>query len=106
MVETWITRFVASLCGLGGLGLLWTFGVFVAVLWHEGCLLDLNRSEWQAIGVPLLLGIAVAWGALYLFGIADREKNPRIYKTTRAIFLIACVVAAISGIVWANHRIG
>lgn len=74
-MEKWITRGVAALCAAGSAALFWTFGMFLAVPLREGRLLALDRIELQVIGVPLLTGIAVGWGALHLLGLADREKG-------------------------------
>lgn len=74
-MEKWITRGVAALCAAGSAALFWTFGMFLAVPLREGRLLALDRIELQVVGVPLLTGIAVGWGALHLLGLADREKG-------------------------------
>lgn len=104
-MENWITRFVAILCALGSTALFWTLGVFVAVPWHEGRMLALNRIELQVIGVPLVVGLAVAWGALHIFAIADRVSSPRIYVTIRTMLIIASIAAMIGGISWTQARI-
>lgn len=103
-MENWITRIVAMLCVAGSTALFWTLGVFVAVPWREGRMLALNRIELQVIGVPLVVGIAVAWGALHIFSIADRANNPRIYATIRAALLIASIAAVVGGIAWTQAR--
>ena len=104
-MENWITRFVAALCATGSTALFWLLGVFVAVPWHEGRILALNRVELQVIGVPLLVGIAVAWGALHLFALADRGINPKVYATIRALLIILSIAAVIGGISWTQARI-
>lgn len=104
-MENWITRIVAILCAAGSTGLFWTLGVFATVPWHEGRMLALNRTELQVIGVSLVVGIAVAWGALHIFAIADRASNPRIYATIRAALVIASIAAVIGGISWTQARI-
>ena len=104
-MENWITRIVASLCAAGAVGLLWMFGVFVAVPWHQGRMLALNGAEWQIIGVPLTIGVAAAWGALHIFSIADRHERPRLYRAIRALLVIAAIAAALGGIAWTLARI-
>lgn len=104
-VENWITRFVAGICAAGSLALFWILGVFVVVPWRAGRMLALSRAELQMIGVPLLVGCAVLWGALHLFALADREMNPRIYATIRATLIIASIAAVIGGITWTQARI-
>lgn len=104
-MDNWITRFVGILCAVGSTALFWTLGVFVAVPWLEGRMLSLNRVELQVIGVPLVVGIIVAWGALHIFSIADRDSNPRIYATIRAALIIASIAAVIGGISWTQARI-
>ena len=99
-MENWITRFVAILCALGSTALFWTFSVFVAVPWHEGRMLALNRIELQVIGVPLVVGLAVLWGALHIFAIADRVSSPRIYATLRVVLIAVSIAAVIGGISW------
>jgi len=105
-VENWITRIVAALCAAGGVALLWMLGVFVAVPWHEGRMLALSRGELQIIGVPLLIGVAAAWGAVNIFAIADRQDNPRSYATLRALVVTAALAAVLGGITWTLTRIG
>lgn len=104
-MDNWITRIVAILCALGSMGLFWTFGVFIVVPWREGRLLSLDRMELQATGAPLLLGLAVAWGAAHILGIADRKNNPRIYAMTCVLLLIACITATINGISWTQAKL-
>lgn len=104
-MDNWITRFVAFLCAVGSTALFWTLGVFVAVPWHEGRMLALNRIELQVIGVPLVVGLAVAWGALHIFAIADRASRPGVYAVIRALLAIASIAAMIGGISWTQARI-
>jgi hypothetical protein len=104
-VENWITRVVAMLCAAGSSALFWTLGVFVAVPWREGRMLALDRSELQLIGIPLLIGLAVAWGALHIFAIADRQANPKAYATIRALLIAASIAALIGGVSWTQARI-
>ncbi len=104
-MDDWITRATALLCAAGSSGLFWTLGVFVVVPWREGRMLALDRSELQVIGVPLVLGIAVAWGALHLFALADRSPRPRIYAATCVVFVIASLAAFASGVSWTLSRL-
>jgi len=104
-VETWIIRIVAILCATGSSALFWVFGVFVVTPWREARMLALSRTEFQVIGASLLIGIAVAWGALHIFALADRETNPRVYVAIRAALLIASVGAMLSGMAWLQARI-
>jgi len=104
-MDNWITRFVAALCAAGSLGLLWTFGVFIALPWNIGRSFDLSRSEVQVTGVSLLAGIAVAWGAAHLLGIADRENNPRFYTLMVVLLIVASIAAVAGGVAWTQARI-
>lgn len=104
-MENWITRFAAAICAAGSIALFWSFGMFAAVPWREGRMLQLNAVELQVVGIPLLVGLAVTWGALHIFAIADREANPKLYAAIRAALLIAAVAAAIGGAAWTQARI-
>ena len=103
-MENWITRFVALLCAMGSTGLFWTLGVFATVPWQQGRMLSLNRNELQVIVVPLIMGIAVGWGALHLFALADREANPRVYQTIRVLLLLASLATVVGGSLWSQAR--
>lgn len=104
-MENWITRFAAAICAAGSTALFWSFGMFAAVPWREGRMLQLNAVELQVVGIPLLVGLAVTWGALHIFAIADREANPKLYAAIRAWLLIAAVAAVIGGAAWTQARI-
>ena len=104
-MEKWITRGVAALCASGSLALFWTFGVFLAVPWRESRMLSLNSVEWQVLGIPLLVGLAVTWGALHILAIADRADNPRTYYTFCVALLIAAILAVADGMAWTAARI-
>ena len=99
-VENWITRVVAAFCILGSTGLFWTFGVFVAMPWRQGRLLQLSGSELQIIGIALLIGSAVAWGGLHIVAISDRAENPRIYAAIRILLVMVSLAAVFSGMAW------
>ena len=100
-MEAWLSRILGLLCAFGGWGLLWTFGALFTVPWHEGRLLALNRAELQAVGVPLLNGVAVVWGAAHIFAIADRKERPSLYAWERAALFLAGLAAALAGGAWA-----
>ena len=104
-MEAWLSRILGLLCAFGGWGLLWTFGAVFTVPWHEGRLLALNRAELQAVGVPLLIGVAVVWGAAHIFAIADRKERPSLYAWERAALLLAGLAAALAGGTWALARL-
>jgi hypothetical protein len=104
-MESWITRIVALLCAAGSSALFWFFGVFIVVPWRDGRLLKLSLSELQVTGVSLLGALAVLWGALHLFALADRSTNPRIYATVRAGLIVLSIAALISGILWTQERL-
>jgi hypothetical protein len=103
-MENWIIRIAAALCAAGSSALFWALGAFIAVPWREGRLLALNAVELQLIGAPLLLGLAVAWGALHILAIADRDLHPRLYSAACALLLIASLGAASAGLAWAQLR--
>ena len=104
-MEKWITRGVAALCASGSLALFWTFGVFLAVPWRESRMLSLNSVEWQVLGIPLLVGLAVTWGALHILAIADRETRPRLYLSVCLALLVASAMAVFGGMSWTGERI-
>ncbi|MEF8699791.1 MAG: hypothetical protein V5B32_08760 [Candidatus Accumulibacter sp. UW26] len=103
-MEKWITRSAAALVAAGSLALFWTFGVFVAVPWRESRMLSLNAVELQVLGIPLVAGILVAWGALHLLAIADRADSPRLYPAWRGALLIAALLATYGGASWTDKR--
>jgi hypothetical protein len=104
-MENWITRAAAAICAAGSIALFWSFGMFLAVPWREGRMLALNAVELQVVGVPLIVGLVVGWGALHIVAISDREANPKIYTAIRTGLLIAAVAAAIGGMSWTQARI-
>ena len=104
-MEAWISRIVGLLCAMGGLGLMWTFGALFTVPWHEGRLQALSRTELQAVGVPLVIGIAVVWGAIHIFAIADRANSPRLYAIARALLILGAIGATLAGSAWSLARL-
>ena len=104
-MDNWLTRIAAALCAAGAIGLLWMFGVFVAIPWQQGRMLALNNAELQLIIVPLLVGVAAAWGALHLLAIADRHDRRVLYQTLRALLIVAAIGAVLGGSAWTLARI-
>ena len=104
-VENWLTRIVAALCAAGAIGLLWMFGVFVAIPWQQGRMLAISGAELQLIIVPLAVGVAAAWGALHVVAIADRRERPGLYQTLRALLIVAAIAAVLGGGAWTLARI-
>ncbi len=104
-MDNWITRFVAAICAAGGTALFWTFGMFLAVPWREGRMLSLSMVEVQVIGVPLVVGGLVIWGALHILAIADQEARPGIYRAICIALFAAVIAATISGITWSQAHI-
>lgn len=104
-MENWLTRIVAALCAAGAIGLLWMFGVFVAIPWQQGRMLEISGAELQLIVVPLTVGVAAAWGALHIVAIADRRERPRLYRTLRALLIVAAIAAVLGGGAWTLARI-
>lgn len=104
-MDNWFIRIAAALCTAGSTALFWTFGVFIAVPWREGRLLSLARNELQVVGIPLVIGFAVAWGALHIFAISDRDANPKIYATIRWAVILIAIAAVIGGKAWTDARI-
>jgi hypothetical protein len=104
-MEKWITRSMGVMVALGALGLFWTCGMLLAVIVEQGRLTSLSGTELQLIGISLLGGLAVAWGALHLFSLADRETSPRIYTATRIAMLLAALAAAGVGASWSLARV-
>lgn len=103
-MENSIIRITASLCAAGSSALFWTLGAFVAVPWRQGRMLALNAAELQLLVAPLLLGLVVAWGALHILAIADRQLHPRFYAAACALLLIASLAAASAGLAWTQAR--
>jgi hypothetical protein len=104
-MENWITRGVAAICAGGSTALFWTFGVFLAVPWREGRLLSLSAVELQVLGISLVAGLVVAWGALHILAIADQAHRPRLYQTLRVALLVAAVLAINGGMSWTTARV-
>lgn len=104
-MENWITRLVAALVAAGSIALFWTFGMFLAVPWREGRMLSLNLVEVQVIGIPLLVGLLVIWGALHILAISDRETNPRLFGAIRVALFAAAIAATLGGAAWSQARI-
>ena len=104
-MEAWLTRSVALLCALGSWGLMWTFGALLTVPWHQGRLLDLNRAELQAVGIPLLAGLLVLWGTVHLFSLADRKNSPRLFALESTLILLGGLGAAFAGCSWTLARL-
>ena len=104
-MEAWLTRAAALLCALGSAGLLWTFGALLTVPWHQERLFDLNRAELQAVGVPLVAGLAVLWGSLHLLALADRNNNPRLHAVESVLFLFGGLGSALAGCTWSLSRL-
>ena len=104
-MENWITRFVAALCAAGSIALFWTFGMFLTVPWKEARMLALDKVEMQVLGVPLLVGLLVTWGALHILAISDQAARPRTYATIQALLIIACIIAVANGMAWSEARI-
>ncbi len=104
-MEKWIIRGVALLCACGGLGLAWAFGAFAAIPLRDGRLFDMNTSEMQIIGISLGAGLIVAWGALHLAAIADKESNPRGYRILRAGYGLVLLAAIATGASWSMARV-
>ena len=104
-MEKWITRGAAAICAAGSSALFWTFGIFLAVPWRESRMWSLNRVELQVIGIPLIAGLAVAWGALHILAMADRSSSPRLYRTLCVTLLVASVLAVYGGMSWTTVRI-
>lgn len=104
-MENWITRGVAAICAGGSTALFWTFGVFLAVPWREGRLLSLSAVELQVLGISLVAGLVVAWGALHILAIADQARRPWLYQTLRVALLVAAVLAINGGMSWAAARV-
>ncbi|MBE2259352.1 MAG: hypothetical protein H6942_12930 [Candidatus Accumulibacter sp.] len=104
-MEKWITRGVAAICATGSTALFWTFGVFLAVPWRENRMLSLNSVEWQVLGIPLVVGLAVTWGALHILAIADRASSPRLYLALGVALAIVSLLAVFGGMAWTGERI-
>ena len=104
-MEKWIIRGVALLCAAGGLGLAWAFGAFAAVPLRDGRLFAMTGNEMQIIGISLGAGLVVAWGALHIAGLADKESSPRGYRLLRAGYGVALLAAIGVGASWSMARV-
>ncbi|MDS4016538.1 MAG: hypothetical protein RKP46_19585 [Candidatus Accumulibacter sp.] len=105
MMEKWITRSVALLCAGGSSALLWIFGAFLALPWREKRMPSVDTGEVQVLGVALIVGLAVLWGALHLLALADRASNPLAYRAGCALLLATSLGAIGGGIAWAAARL-
>lgn len=104
-MEKWITRAVAALVATGGLALFWVFGLFAAVPWREGRLLAMNAIELQVTGISLIAGLAVLWGTVHLFGLADRADSPRLFQAVRLGLALLAVAAIFTGAAWTEAHL-
>ena len=68
-------------------------------------MLALNRVEMQVIGIPLLVGLLVTWGALHILAIADREARPKLYRAICFALFAGSIAAVVSGITWSQAHI-
>lgn len=104
-MEKGIIRSVALLCSLGGLGLAWAVGVFVAIPLREGRLFSMSSTEMQVIGISFVACFLVAWGSVHLLSIADKVENPRAYRVMRAGYGVALAAACAVGAMWSLARV-
>ncbi len=104
-MEKWIIRGVALLCALGGLGLAWAFGAFAAVPLRDGRLFQMNGTEMQLVAIAFVGTLAVGWGALHLFGLADRDDSPRAYRVLRVVYGATLAAAIAVGAAWSVARV-
>lgn len=104
-MDTWITRIAALLCAAGAAALFWSFGMFVAVPWHEGRMLALSAVELQVVAIPLVTGLAVGWGALHLFSLANDEEIPQRRRARLAVFALVALAAMAGGLSWTLARV-
>jgi hypothetical protein len=105
-VDQWITRFAALLCAAGSCALFWSFGMFVAVPWHDGHLLSMNAVEMQVVGIPLVAALAVGWGALHLLTLdAEGRDSQGKWRARIAIFALLAIAASAAGASWSLARI-
>jgi len=103
-MEKWITRGAAAIVAAGSTAMFWTFGVFLAVPWHESRMLALNAVELQVLGIPLIGGLLVAWGALHILALADRTANP-VYRSLCIALVIGSLLAVYGGMSWSNAHL-
>lgn len=99
-MEKGITRFVALLCAIGGLGLAWAFGAFAAIPVRDGRILSMSGVEMQILAVSFVACALVAWGAVHLLSLADRVDSPGAFRLMRAAYGVALLGAAAVGANW------
>ena len=104
-MEKWITRGAAAIVAAGSTAMFWTFGVFLAVPWRESRMLALNAVELQVLGIPLIGGLLVAWGALHILALADRAANPALYRSLCIALVIGSLLAVYGGMSWSSARL-
>ena len=104
-MEKWIIRTVAAICAAGSTALFCTFGILLCVPWREVRMLSLNRVELQVLVIPLIAGLAVAWGALHILAMADRTGSPGLYRALCVALLIASLLAVSGGMSWTAARV-
>jgi len=103
-MEKWITRSVAVLCAGGSTALFWIFGVFLAVPWRENRLLSPTPAELQLLGASVLIGLAVAWGALHILALVDGTSSPWRYRASGMLLLALSLGAVYGGMAWTSAR--
>ncbi len=68
-------------------------------------MLSLNAVELQVLGIPLVGGLLVAWGALHILALADRQENPGLYRSLCVALVIGSLLAVYGGMSWSSARI-
>jgi hypothetical protein len=105
-MEKWITRTVAALCAAGSTRPVLDLRHLPRVPWRESRMLSLNSIECRYSAIPLIAGLAVAWGALHILAIADRADSPEdLYYALCVALLIASLLAVSGGMSWTAARI-
>jgi hypothetical protein len=64
-----------------------------------------QRVELQVLGIPLIGGLLVAWGALHILAMADRPPAPALYRSLCIALLIASLLAVYGGMSWSSARL-
>jgi len=104
-MERFIIRGVALLCACGSLGLAWAFGAFSTIPLRDGRFFAMSGTEMQLIAISFVCALLVGWGALHIFGLADRADNPRAFAVIRLGYGGALLAAIVAGGLWSSARV-
>jgi hypothetical protein len=84
----------------------WTFGIFLAVPWHESRMLALNSGRAASARHPADRRDCSSPGARCTFSrMADRTANPALYRSLCIALVIGSLLAVYGGMSWSSARL-